>query len=270
MSILDAARGVFIDVDGTLLAGDEAIPGAAGALERLRRRGIPFRLTTNTTRRSRADIAAALGRAGLAVEASEIVIPASLACRRIMSSDDPTALLLIPESSKRDLEGVVEVLDGSRGGSPAWVVVGDLGAGFTFERLNLAFRFLREGARLLALHRNPFWHNGEAMVLDAGPFVAALEFATGLEAEVMGKPERPFFELALADLGREASEVVCIGDSLENDIVGAKRAGCRALMVRTGMFDAAGVEACATPPDEIADSIDDILRDQDRSSLREG
>ena len=266
MTALKGARGALLDVDGTLLEGDAPIPGAAAALERLRSQRIPFRLTTNTTRCSRAEIASALGRVGIQVETDEVVIPASLARRRIVASSDPTACLLIPDASKIDFKDVVEVREGERPAeAPGWVVVGDLGPGFTFGRLNEAFSWLRAGSRMLALHRNRFWHNGDAMVLDAGPFVAALEFATGLEAEVVGKPSRSFFELALDDLGLAAGEVVCIGDNLENDCVGAARAGCRTLMVRTGLFDQKAVNASAVQPEDIVDSIDDILRDGNRS-----
>mgnify|MGYP001581120211 CR=1 FL=1 len=248
-------HGALIDVDGTLLAGDAAIPGAAEALRRLRERGILFRLATNTTRRPRAAIAEALGRAGIDVSPAEIVIPASLACRRITDSGRRRAALLIPESARIDLPGVEQVDT-----SPDWVVVGDLGRGFTFDLLNQAFRWLGAGTpaqtRLLALHKNRFWQAGdEGIVLDAGPFVAALEYASGVEAEVVGKPSPSFFELALADLGVPAGDVLCIGDSLVNDCLGAARAGCRTALVRTGIFDEEALARAPQRPDFVLDSI---------------
>lgn len=248
-------RGALIDVDGTLLSGDHAIPGAAEALDSLRARHIPFRITTNTTRRPRSAIAAALGRAGIRVEPGEIVIPASLARRLILDSGRPRAALLIPEESKADLDGVVEVR-----AAPDWVVVGDLGPGFTFERLNEAFLWLgggaAAGAGLIALHKNRFWHaGGEGMVLDAGPFVAALEYATGVVAEVVGKPSPAFFELALRELGLAGPDVICVGDSLENDCIGAARAGCRTILVRTGLFSEEALARAEVVPEAVVDSI---------------
>ncbi len=251
---LDAAGGLLIDVDGTLLDGDAAIPGAAAAIEAIRRRAIPFRITTNTTRRPRSAVAASLRAVGIEVATAECVIPASLACQRILSSGRRRAGLLLPESSREDFDGVEVVEE-----TPDWVVIGDLGREFTFERLNTAFRWIQGGAGILALHKNRFWHAGDrGRVLDAGPFVTALEFATGREAEVVGKPSPAFFELAIADLGLPASQVVCIGDSLENDCVGAAAAGCRTALVRTGLFDATAVEHSPVRPDWILDSIADL------------
>ena len=189
-------------------------------------------MTTNTTRRPRAAVAEALRRAGLPLENGEILSPASLARRRILESGRTSAALLVPDESRADFEGVR--VDEER---PDWVVIGDLGPAFTWERLNLAFRGLRQGARLLALHKNRSWHPvpGEP-VLDAGPFVAALEYACAISAEVVGKPSPAFFQLALREMGLAPGEVLVVGDDPETDGAGGRAAGCRVAMVRTGKF----------------------------------
>ena len=146
--MLQGVRGVLLDVDGTLLDGDAAIPGAAETLQRLRRAGLGLRLITNTTRRSRAAVAAALRRTGIDADEQDVLTPAALAHRRIVEFGQSSALLLIPREARRDFAGVAT--EGSR---PEWVVVGDLGNEFTWTLLNQAFRALLEGARLLALQR---------------------------------------------------------------------------------------------------------------------
>ncbi|HKY33525.1 MAG TPA: TIGR01458 family HAD-type hydrolase [Candidatus Polarisedimenticolia bacterium] len=252
--MMPAAAGALIDIDGTLLDGDAAIPGAAGAVKRLRDLRIPFRFSTNTTRRPRRVIAEVLTAAGIAARTEEIVSPASLARRRILDSGSSCAMLLIPDAAREDFEGVAE----DRAAS-AWVVVGDLGRDFTFDRLDQAFHRLREGARLLALHKNRSWRPGPGrLTLDAGPFVAALEYAAQVEAEVVGKPSRAFFELALQELGLPAGSVVSVGDSLPNDVEGAARAGCRTALVRTGVFDPGELERSAFRPTAVLDSIADL------------
>src|SRR5262249_23664179 len=163
--------------------------------------------TTNTTRRPRSATAAALREAGFDLAREEILIPASLARARIVRSGRRRSSLLLPPHAFEDFDGVAIVEE-----SPDWVVVGDLRPGVTHDRLNRAFLQLRAGATLLALHRNPFWYAGESrgIVLDAGPFVAALEYASGASAEVVGKPSPRFFELALADLGLPAGETLVV------------------------------------------------------------
>ena len=156
MAWLEGIRAVLLDVDGTLLRGDRAIPGAGETLERLRRRGVAYRLVTNTTRRPRAAVAEVLRRAGIDVAEDEVLTPAVLARQRILESGRPSAAVLVREATVADFAGVR--IDES---DPQWVVIGDLGSGFTWERMNQAFLWLMNGAALLALHRNRYWHAGE-------------------------------------------------------------------------------------------------------------
>ena len=247
---IDGVRGALLDVDGTLWEAGRPIAGAPEALDRLRAADVPFRLTTNTTRRPRSAIAAALAAVGIRVAPFEILVPATLAARRIAASGRTRVGLLVPPACAEDLHGL-EVVDTS----PDWVVVGDLGREFTFERLNRAFHWLRGGARLLALHRGRSWMSDEGKIdMDAGAFVAALEYAASVEAELVGKPAAPFFELALADLGMRASEVMVVGDDADNDIAGGAAAGLRTALVRTGKNAEAGTDP-PVPPDIEIDSV---------------
>jgi HAD superfamily hydrolase (TIGR01458 family) len=251
----DGIRGALVDIDGTLTVGDRAVPGAAEALRRLREREITFRLATNTSRRSRAEIAAALQRAGIAAGEEEVVVPALLARRRMIASGRTRAMLLVPGTCRVDFDGID--VDDAR---PDWVVVGDIGSAFTWDRLNQAFWGLRGGASLIALHKNRFWDPGDGrFVLDAGPFVAALEYAAGTTAELVGKPARSFFELALEELGLAAAEVLVVGDDPETDGAGGAAVGCRTALVRTGKFDREALDRTVTRPDLILDSVADLL-----------
>jgi phospholysine phosphohistidine inorganic pyrophosphate phosphatase len=251
---IPGVRGVLFDVDGTLLVNDRPIPGAPETLDRLRAREIFFRLTTNTSRRPRSAIASVLRGCGFAVENREILAPCVLARRLILGSGRTRAAFLLPEAAREDFEGVVE--DETR---PDWVVVGDIGRDFTWERLNQAYHWIQGGARLLALHKNRVWDNGvDGVVLDAGPFVVALEHATGSVAELVGKPARPFFDLALADLGLPAGEVMVVGDDLEADCRGGAAAGCRTALVLSGKTGRADADRAQTRPDLVLDSVADL------------
>ncbi len=255
MAWVEAARGVLCDVDGTLLEGEEAAPGAAEFLGRLRERGIAFRVATNTTRRPAREVAAALRRAGIACESAEVVLPARLARRKILDSGRPRAILLVPEACLEDLQGVVPVEEGAD-----WVVVGDLGRGFTFDRLNRAFVALREGAGFLALHKNPWWLSPErTALLDAGAFVAALECASGRTAEVVGKPSPAFFGLAVAEIGLRPDEVLVVGDDPVNDAAGGRAAGLRTALVRPAGRPRTRHEGAPMEADLVVGSLADLV-----------
>ncbi|MDP9477559.1 MAG: HAD-IA family hydrolase, partial [Actinomycetota bacterium] len=137
---------------------------------------------------------------------------------------------LLDASLLEDLEGIAITDD-----SPGYVLVGNLGAGFTYQRLDAAFRHLMAGADLIALSKNRYWQRaGGELSLDAGPFVAALEYASGKSALGVGKPERAFFELALENLGLPSREVAMVGDDPELDVAGAQAAGLCSILVETG------------------------------------
>ena len=120
---------------------------------------------------------------------------------------------------------------------PDAVVVGDLGEGWTFPLLDDAFRDLMAGAELVAIQRNRFWRVNGRLQLDAGPFVAALEYATRREAVLIGKPSVAFFATAAGELGvMDLSTVAVVGDDLDSDIRGARDAGMIAVALRTGKY----------------------------------
>jgi HAD superfamily hydrolase (TIGR01458 family) len=250
-------KALLFDLDGTLYTDAGPIAGAVEALAELQRRGVPFLCVTNTTRRSRRLLAARLAGYGFAIEAKDIVtavmsgvsLLGSRGVRRV-------AAYVVPET----LEDFAAFdLASAR---PETVVVGDLGEGWTFETLNRAFHQLMDGADLLALQRDRYWLKGDALALDAGPFVAALEYATGKTAAVCGKPTAAFYRAALATLPAEISarpgDVVMVGDDLWGDVQGAQQAGLTAWMVRTGKFREDVVAASGITPDRIFDSVAEL------------
>lgn len=221
-------EGLLVDLDGTLYVGEEPIEGAREALERLRTAGIDVRFVTNTTRKPRSAVRSQLISLGFEVREEEVFTPARAAARLI---GERTCFPLIADSLREDLGGVNLTRD-----NPDFVLVGDIGEDFSYARLNEAFRFLVDGAELLALQKNRYWRTENGISLDAGPFVAALEYASGKTATVVGKPEKSFFRLALEDMGLDGSKVAMVGDDPESDVVGAQSAGLLGFQVKTGKY----------------------------------
>ncbi|CAN5840458.1 TIGR01458 family HAD-type hydrolase [soil metagenome] len=244
-------RGLLIDLDGTLYTNDGPIPGAREALESLDRAGIAYRFVTNATHKPRREVSAHLERLGLSADEDHIFTPAAAVAQRLR--DEGTGCYpLLDDALLEDLDGIPTTED-----SPGYVIVGNLGEGFTYGRLDAAFRHLMGGADLMALSKNRYWQTAcGGLSLDAGPFVAALEYASGKRASVVGKPERAFFELALENLGLPAGAVAMVGDDPELDIRGARGAGLRGILVETGRYRP-GAES-SFRPDLILPSIAEL------------
>jgi HAD superfamily hydrolase (TIGR01458 family) len=179
------------------------------------------------------------------------VTPAALARRRCAERGHTRVALIMNEDVKRDFEGLEEADEGVDA-----VIMGDLGEAFGFAILNRAFRLVMDGAELIALQKNRFWLTADGLSLDAGPFVDAIEYATGKNAYVVGKPSSGFFEMVLADVG--ADSVAMVGDDVETDVGGAMSAGLIGILVRTGKYREGFVRRSGIEPTATVDSIADV------------
>lgn len=248
--------GVLLDIGGVLYEGKQPVPGAVQALGRLREAGLPLRFVTNTSRATREQVADKLCRLGFEVSAGEIYTApnaAADACRE----RGLHPMLVIHPALEPDLAGMDDA-------TPDAVLVGDAGEYFTYPRLNAAFRLLLEGAPLLALARNRYFRDDDGLALDMGPFVAALEYAAGVEAEIFGKPSAAFFREAVRSLGVPAGQVLMVGDDVQSDVCGAVEAGLHGVLVRTGKFrdgDEAALPGGAQVADDFAAVVDRVIAD---------
>lgn len=245
-------RGLLIDLDGTVWEDGVLIDGAVEAVAALRSAGVPFRFLTNTTRKARATLAAELSAAGLEVAAEDVLTATSSAAAWLRGRGIHRVSPLVADAALVDLEGLEIEHE-----EPEAVLVGDLGEAWTFPILDRAFRAVLGGAELVAVQKNRYWKTGGRLSLDAGPFVAALEYATGKTAHLVGKPSRELFTTAAAELGLPPASVAMVGDDLEADVEGAQRAGLLAFAVRTGKYRAED-EPRAAAADHVLDSLAEL------------
>jgi HAD superfamily hydrolase (TIGR01458 family) len=246
-------EAMLVDLDGVLYVEDRPLPGAAEAVAALRSAGLGLRFVTNTTARSRAQTLEKLERLGFEVDPEELVTPAALARRHCEERGHETVALIMNDDVKDDFGELREVADG-----PDAVIMGDLGEAFGFPILNRAFRMVMDGAELIALQKNRFWLTDEGLSLDAGPFVAAIEYASGQEAYVVGKPAPAFFEGVLGGLGAASEDAAMVGDDVESDVAGAMNEGLAGILVRTGKYREDFVRESGVQPTATVDSIADV------------
>ncbi len=220
-------KGVLFDIGGVLYVGDSAINGAADAVRRIKAR-YPVRFLTNTTRTLPETIYGKLSNFGFDIDKEEIFTALDATKSYVRKHGGSVYTILTDEA-----ESYFEEM---RSDTPEYVVVGDAHHNFTYERMNGAFRALMNGATLVAAAKNKYFKENDALSMDAGGFVAALEFAADTKAMLIGKPSRDFFHLAVDAMGLQPREVVMVGDDIESDIKGAHDAGLLTALVKTGKF----------------------------------
>jgi HAD superfamily hydrolase (TIGR01450 family) len=246
---LAGIRALLLDLDGVLVMRNQPLPGARESLARLDAAGFPYLVATNMTLVSRRTLAAQMAAGGLNVPADRITTAASAAasyCARTFAGK-PVYVMGTPDAvSEFEGQQVLGYDEAAAADSVAAVVVGDAADEFTTRNMQSAFRFLRQGARFIAMHKNRWWTTPAGPTLDSGAYVAALEFGTQRRAIVTGKPSGPFFREGVRRLAEIAAatdrtglplapaDVAMVGDDLWNDVLGAQKAGLRGIFVRSG------------------------------------
>jgi HAD superfamily hydrolase (TIGR01458 family) len=230
-------KAVLIDLDGVIYQADQPIPGAQRTLDWLKARSIPYLFVTNTTSRPRDAVVEKLRLMDIQVKPQQILTPAVAVAGWLNAQGTVTIASFLPKATQKDLSQFTQLTDTDDARVSA-VIVGDLAQDWSFAELNRAFRLLMSNPEcpLLALGLSRYWRSAQGLQLDVGPFVKALEFATGRTAIVFGKPSRDFFQQALTMLDAKAGETLMIGDDIHGDVGGAQSAGLKAALVKTGKF----------------------------------
>lgn len=272
---LAGVRALLLDLDGVIVLAGKAIPGATDAVAELERRGMPYRIVTNTSAVSRETLARWSAKLGAPIPASrfESALSASAAWTARHFQDQPL-YVLASEDARSEFAGqrLLSHEDaGKRGATAAAVVIGDSPEDATYDNLNRAFRLVLNGALLVGMHRNAWWLTPDGPTLDSGAFVAGLEFATDRPARIVGKPSPGFFSQGVRDLRREVGrdlargDIAMVGDDVRTDIRAAQRAGLRGILVLSGKHGEADIDAAADErggrrPDAVAPDLATLVR----------
>ncbi|MGZ8178414.1 HAD-IIA family hydrolase [Williamsia sp. SKLECPSW1] len=254
--------GLLLDIDGVLVTSWHPLPGAVDALEALERRGLPRMFLTNTTSKSRQQIADALTSCGLRVAADEILSAARLTAE-FLGSEYPGRRVWVMNKGPiaEDMSGV-EIVDGPDA-DPEVVVLGGAGPGFTHEAMSRVLQMMLDGTPVVAMHRSMTWSTDDGVKIDTGVYLEGLEKAAGQSIRAIGKPSPIGFRAAVDMLGMEPTSVVMVGDDLHNDVLGAQASALRGVLVRTGKYRAEELDRVLADefgpvPDHVIDSVADL------------
>ncbi|OPZ64535.1 MAG: putative hydrolase YutF [Firmicutes bacterium ADurb.Bin506] len=241
MRLIDEVKGILFDLDGVLWLGDQAIPGVAGVLHRLRARGKKLMFVSNTSSRSKAKCLQVFERMGVDVDPDEVFIASECAARYI-AARKPGAVTYVLGSPGLFDEAVLAGLDARTTSTKhpeqaEYVMVGkdnDL----TFTRLTCALRALKAGAKFVAVNCDPTVPVADGLEPGAGALAAAMTFMTGREPDVVvGKPGTLLLEMALERCGLTPAECAMVGDTPESDVAAGNALGMHTILVLTGNSD---------------------------------
>lgn len=245
-----AYDALLLDLSGVLYDGTRIIPGAREAVATARKKGLILRFVTNTATKSAATLIGDMRNMQIDVQPGEM-ITAPMAAKTYLQQRNLRPYVLLHAAIRAEFDALDQR-------DPNCVVLGDARDDLTYENLNTVFQLCKNGAELIGIGMNKYFMDDGGLMLDAGAFIRAIEWAADIEATIMGKPSAAFFEQVVLSTGVPAAHCLMVGDDVVADVAGAVAAGLQGCLVRTGKF-LPGDEAHAPSGARIIDSIRDLF-----------
>ena len=246
---------VLIDLDGCLWVGDDACEGAAEAVTALREAGTQVLFLTNDVRHAPEDFVRKLWRLGFQASLAEVVTVGA-ALQFHLSGRDRASAFVVGSQALIDhvAEAGLRILNRTPFATRADVVVLGAHEDLGYDELRIATQAVLRGAELVAATRDRTFPMPDGPWPATGAVLAAIEVATGRTADlVVGKPEPAMYEAARDRLG--PGRMLAVGDLLEVDVAGARRAGLDSALVLTGGTSREAATAADPQPTHVADSL---------------
>ncbi len=247
---------VVMDMDGVLWRTDDLLPGVHRWFDLLRERGLPFMLATNNSMKTPADYVAKFARLGVDGVQTQQILTSGTTTIDYLRQRYPqgTPVHIVGGDGLRALAEEAGFILSDQ----AAIVIAGLDTQLTYAKLTRAALLIRAGAEFIGTNDDRTIPTPEGLAPGAGSVIAALVAATDRQPLVMGKPNAPMFENALARLGQTAGRTLMIGDRIETDILGAQRVGMQTALVLTGVSTRAQAEAHGLPSTSIFETLDDL------------
>jgi HAD superfamily hydrolase (TIGR01450 family) len=264
-----AIGGVLFDIDGVLVTSWKPIDGAGEALAALADQRIARAYLTNTTTRTRVQIANLLTAAGMAVSADEVITAAMLTADFVRDRYPGARCFLVNSGDVADdMPGIdivssVETRGGPMPDKPDVVLLGGAGPEYDHITLSWVYDWMAQGVPVVAMHRSNAWTTTEGLRIDTGMYLFGMEEVSGRKATAVGKPAAEGFLASAARLGVESDEMYMVGDDLTNDVIAGQVVGMTGVLVRTGKFrqdtlDRWAADEFAMQPNHVIDSVADL------------
>jgi NagD protein len=251
-----SVRTWLSDMDGVLVHEEQAIPGAAEFVRRLRDRGRPFLLLTNNSIYTPRDLQARLARGGIEVP-EESIWTSALATAQFLDEQRPggTAYVVGEAGLTTAMHSIGYVLSER---DPEYVVLGETRT-YSFEAITTAIRLIERGARFIATNPDPTGPSTQGPVPATGSVAALISRATGVQPYFVGKPNPLMMRSALNRIDAHSESTVMVGDRMDTDIVSGLEAGLRTILVLTGSTRRDAVDRFPYRPTNVVDSVADLV-----------
>jgi 4-nitrophenyl phosphatase len=246
-------KGYLIDLDGTMYRGTEQIAEAAGFINDLRKRDIPYLFVTNNSSRTPAQVADKLRSIGISTEDDQVFTTSMATANYIAEQKKGASVYVVGE------EGIIEALK-EKGMKlveehPDYLVMG-IDRGVNYEKLSKACLAVRKGAVFISTNGDIAIPTEQGLLPGNGSLTSVVSVSTQVQPIFIGKPESVIVEQALRVLGVPKEETIMVGDNYDTDILAGINAGIDTLLVHTGVTTKERLKQYKEQPTYVVDTLD--------------
>lgn len=248
-------KNFLIDMDGVLVQGRHAIPGAQAFINRLKERSAKFLVVTNNPLYSQGDLAYRLRSIGLDIPPDNIFTSA-MATAQFLNAQHPrgTAFVIGESGLTSALHEIGYIITDHQ---PEYVVLGETYA-YNFEQITKAVRLVAAGARFIATNPDPAGPTETGIVPACGAMAALIEKTTGRTPFFVGKPAPLMMRYAMNYLGVHSQNTIMVGDRMDTDIIAGMQAGMDTILVLSGLTRREELSAYPFKPTFVLDTVAEI------------
>ncbi|MFB6303808.1 MAG: HAD-IIA family hydrolase [Haloferacaceae archaeon] len=252
-------RGAVLDVDGTVVRGDEPLPGAREGLAALDDAGVSRLFVSNNPTKPPAAYSDRLRTAGFDVEPREVVTSGTTTVAYLRDHHPDDRLFLVGE---RGLRSQLEAAGLSVTDDPAAadVVVASIDREFTYDRLREALRAVADrDVALVGTDPDAVIPAADTDLPGSGAIVRAVAAVAERDPDaVLGKPSPTARRIVRERLDLPPESCLVVGDRLDTDVALGERAGMRTALVLTGVTDESDLADADVTPDHVFDTLADV------------
>ena len=256
----DAVRDVelfVLDMDGTFYLGDKLIEGSLEFIRKVKETGRNFVFFTNNSSRIPSFYRQKLARMGCEVGEGEVMTSGDVTIAWLQANYPGKKIYLVgtPLLEESFREGGINLVNED----PDIVVIG-FDTTLTYEKLERACTFIRNGAMFIATHLDINCPTEDGFIPDCGAMCALITKSTGVEPRYLGKPFAETADMVVRITGYKRENIAFVGDRLYTDVATGVKNGAKGFLVLTGEATMADVEVSEVKPTCIYESLLDISR----------
>ncbi|PKO07221.1 MAG: haloacid dehalogenase [Chloroflexi bacterium HGW-Chloroflexi-3] len=252
-------HAIMIDIDGTLMRGNLALPGLVEFFNFLIAHNIRFQVASNNATKTLSAYQQKINAFGANLSMDNILTCSTVTALYLQNKYPGGKVYMIGQSGLEEAltQVGIQIIDGMNGKADAVVVGGDYS--LTYEKLKYASLHIQQGAEFIGTNPDLLYPTDEGLVPECGMTLVALETATQVKPVIMGKPNASMFEQGMKKMGVQPNETAMLGDRLETDIQGGKNAGMKTILVETGVDNQETVISKGIQPDLVVEDLFELI-----------